>query len=148
MTEENPSLLEQRERIDNAMINAIDDLDRDYLRKLQVRMHVCATNCCTDSDASAEAVQRCVDRCQLPLTRARSYVQQELSDFEGRLEACIQKCRVNGSAPSSSAAAAASASFAGADCHLERCSIECIDGHVALLPQMLRAMRATLEKGF
>ncbi|KAH8272741.1 hypothetical protein KR026_007455 [Drosophila bipectinata] len=133
MNDENPSVEEQRERIDNAMINALDDLDREYLRKLEIQMHVCATKCCANSDASAEAVQRCVDRCQLPLTRARCYVQQELSEFENRLETCVQKChQMRGGS---------------GDCHLERCSIECIDGHVALLPEMLRAMRVTLEKG-
>ncbi|KAH8251941.1 hypothetical protein KR038_011770 [Drosophila bunnanda] len=131
MTDDNPSVEEQRERIDNAMLNAMDDLDRDYLRGLQIEMHACATACCSDADASAEAVQRCVDRCQLPLTRARCYVQQELSEFENRLESCMRQCRLCGNE----------------DVHLERCSIDCVDSHVAQLPEMLRAMRATLEKG-
>ncbi|KAH8408987.1 hypothetical protein KR009_004916 [Drosophila setifemur] len=130
MNDDNPSLEEQRERIDNAMVSALEDLDRDYLRKLQIEMHACAKKCCADADANADAVQRCVDRCQIPLTRARCFVQQELTEFENRLESCMQQCRLRGS-----------------DCHLERCSIDCIDGHVALLPQIVRNMRATLEKG-
>ncbi|XP_017041955.1 protein FAM136A [Drosophila ficusphila] len=125
-----PSLEEQRERVDNATLTAMEDLDRDYLRKLQIEMHTCATACCADADASAEAVQRCVDRCQIRLTRARCFVQQGLSDFENRLEKCIQQCRIHGS-----------------DSQLERCSSNCVDSHVASLPEMLRAMRDTLEKG-
>nr|XP_016995181.2 protein FAM136A [Drosophila takahashii] len=125
-----PSLEEQRERVDNVIVTAMEDLDREYLRKLQIEMHACATACCADADANAEAVERCVDRCQLPLTRARCFVQQGISEFENRLEKCIQQCR------------------GSADCHLEeRCSSNCVDSHVGLLPEMLRAMRDTLEKG-
>ncbi|XP_039500718.1 protein FAM136A [Drosophila santomea] len=121
---------EQRERVDNAILTAMEDLDRDYLRKLQIEMHTCATACCADADANAEAVERCVDRCQIRLTRARCFVQQGISDFENRLEKCIQQCRLHGSAYGS-----------------ERCSSNCVDSHVGSLPEMLRAMRDTLEKG-
>jgi len=127
---DNPSLEEQRERVDSAIVTAMEDLDRDYLRKLQIEMHACATACCADADANAEAVERCVDRCQIRLTRARCFVQQGMSDFENRLEKCLQQCRLHGSYD-----------------HLERCSSNCVDSHVGLLPEMLRAMRDTLEKG-
>ncbi|XP_017083921.1 protein FAM136A [Drosophila eugracilis] len=124
------TLEDQRERMDNAILTAMEDLDRDYLRKLQIEMHACASACCADVDANAEAVERCVDRCQIRLTRARCFVQQGMSDFENKLEKCIQQCRVHGS-----------------DYHLERCTNNCVDSHVGLLPEMLRAMRDTLEKG-
>ncbi|XP_033172350.1 protein FAM136A [Drosophila mauritiana] len=127
---DNPSSEETRERVDNAILTAMEDLDRDYLRKLQIEMHRCATACCADADANAEAVERCVDRCQIRLTRARCFVQQGVSDFENRLEKCIQQCRLSGS-----------------DYGLERCTSNCVDSHVGLLPEMFRAMRDTLEKG-
>ncbi|ALC49652.1 CG12661 [Drosophila busckii] len=127
---------EQRERIENALLNAIDDIDRDHLRKLQLTMHGCAKRCCADADASAEAVQRCVDRCQLPLTRARCYVQQELAEFESQLEGCMRDCQLPPNEDNKQAG-----------CHLERCTLDCVDRHVALLPELLRSMRATLEKG-
>eukprot|EP00099_Drosophila_melanogaster_P006735 NP_001259368.1 uncharacterized protein Dmel_CG12661, isoform B [Drosophila melanogaster] len=127
---DNSSLEEKRERVDNAILTAMEDLDRDYLRKLQIEMHRCATACCADADANAEAVERCIDRCQIRLTRSRCFVQQGISDFENRLEKCIQQCRLNGS-----------------DYSLERCTSNCVDSHVGLLPEMFRAMRDTLEKG-
>ncbi|EDW86207.1 uncharacterized protein Dwil_GK16197 [Drosophila willistoni] len=133
---DSPSLDEQRERIDNAMINVIDDLDREHLRKLQLKMHACASSCCSNPDANADAVQRCVDRCQIPLTRARCYVQQELSEFESQLERCMHTCRLHEEVNNKCD-----------EYNLERCSLECVDKHVALLPEMLRAMRAALEKG-
>ncbi|KAL7725706.1 hypothetical protein ACLKA6_010322 [Drosophila palustris] len=130
---DNCNLEEQRERIDNALINAVDDLDREHLRKLQLTMHGCAKRCCADMDASADAVQRCVDRCQLPLTRARCYVQQELAEFESQLESCMRQCEMPANEDSGGRS--------------ERCSLDCVDKYVALLPGLLSAMRVALEKG-
>jgi len=130
---DNTNIGEQRERIDNALINAIDDMDREHLRKLQMKMHGCAKRCCADIDASADAVQRCVDRCQLPLTRARCYVQQELAEFESQLEHCMRQCEMPANEDSGRQS--------------DRCSLDCVDKYVALLPELLSAMRVTLEKG-
>lgn len=131
---DNTDLEEQRERIDNALINAIDDMDREHLRKLQLTMHGCAKRCCADMDASADAVQRCVDRCQLPLTRARCYVQQELAEFESQLEHCMRLCEMPINNDDSIGRS-------------ERCALDCVDKYVALLPGLLSAMRVALEKG-
>lgn len=131
---ENPNLMEQRERIDNALINAVDDMDREHLRKLQLTMHGCAKRCCADMNASADAVQRCVDRCQMPLTRARCYVQQELAEFESQMEDCLRQCQLPGEDD-----------ICGG--RVERCSLDCVDKYVALLPELLNAMRMELEKG-
>lgn len=126
---DNTELEEQRERIDKALINAVDDIDREHLRKLQLIMHGCAKRCCADSDASAEAVQHCVDRCQVPLTRARCYVQQELAEFESQLGHCMRECQMT---------------YGGQS---DRCSLDCVDKYVALLPELLNSMRMALEKG-
>ncbi|KAH8410539.1 hypothetical protein KR222_011462 [Zaprionus bogoriensis] len=132
MEDNHTELDEQRERVENALLNAIDDIDREHLRKLQLNMHCCAKRCCADSDASAEAVQRCVDRCQGPLTRARCYVQQELAEFESQLEHCMRECQQQSE---------------GHYGRSERCSLDCVDKYVALLPELLNTMRVALEKG-
>ncbi|KAH8294565.1 hypothetical protein KR044_009297 [Drosophila immigrans] len=131
--DDNTNLAEQRERIENALISAVDDMDREHLRKLQLTMHGCAKRCCADADASAEAVQRCVDRCQLPLTRARCYVQQELAEFESQLEHCMRQCRLQGDDEAGGRS--------------DRCSLDCVDRYVALLPELLSTMRIALDKG-
>lgn len=127
---DNSDLAEQRERIDNALINAVDDIDREHLRKLQMIMHSCAKRCCADNDASAIAVQHCVDRCQVPLTRARCYVQHELAEFESQLEHCMRDCQMSSDGNQS-----------------QRCSLDCIDKYVSLLPDLLNTWRMALEKG-
>lgn len=56
---------------------------------LQTDMHLCAAKCCQDDTSSVDSVQRCVDRCSTPLTRAQNYVQHELGEFQGRLQRCV-----------------------------------------------------------
>lgn len=132
---DNTELSEQRERIDNALINAVDDIDREHLRKLQLIMHGCAKRCCADTSASADAVQHCVDRCQAPLQRARCYVQQELADFESQLEHCMRACHMTDS------------NVASGGHSDRRCLLNCVDKYVAMLPELLNTMRMALEKG-
>lgn len=52
-------------------------------------MHLCAAKCCQDSTSSVDSVQRCVDRCSAPMTKAQNYVQYELGEFQGRLQRCV-----------------------------------------------------------
>lgn len=52
-------------------------------------MYNCSAKCCQDMNASTESVARCIDRCSLPVTKAQSYVQHELGEFQGRLQRCI-----------------------------------------------------------
>lgn len=52
-------------------------------------MHLCAAKCCQDGTSSVDSVQRCVDRCSAPMTRAQNYVQHELGEFQGRLQRCV-----------------------------------------------------------
>lgn len=97
---------QQRQRIESAVTEMIDDMDKTHLRKMQVgsihhkrnpttssqlqnEMHLCAAKCCQDGTSSVDSVQRCVDRCSAPMTRAQNYVQHELGEFQGRLQRCV-----------------------------------------------------------
>lgn len=59
------------------------------LISFQVDMHHCAAKCCEDKTASIESVQRCVEKCSLPLTKAQRYVHNELESYQGRLQRCV-----------------------------------------------------------
>lgn len=100
---------QQRQKIEAAVTEMIDDMDKTHLRKMQVsgvrfrgypetdllitkfqnEMHLCAAKCCQDGTSSVDSVQRCVDRCSAPMTRAQNYVQHELGEFQGRLQRCV-----------------------------------------------------------
>ncbi|GLV39751.1 uncharacterized protein CBL_08183 [Carabus blaptoides fortunei] len=136
---------EQRQRVEQEMTKMIDELDRSYLRKMQVKMHQCAAACCEDQNGSIERVQQCVQRCSAPLNNAQDYVQQEIEHTQSRLKRCVMQCNDEikdrmGPAPSERDAQKYSDMF-------EKCAVKCVDKHIELLPTVLKAMKTVLAKG-
>ncbi|KAL5285622.1 FAM136A family protein [Megaselia abdita] len=108
-------------------------------------MHYCAAKCCEDRGASIDTVQNCVERCSAPLTRAQSYVQHELGEFQGRLQRCVMQCNDDVKvkmppSPSESEIAKYTTQF-------ERCAVSCVDKHVGLIPSLMKTIREVLAKG-
>lgn len=82
----------QRQRIEQEMTKMINDLDLQYLRKMQADMHRCAANCCVNRNVSLERVQKCVDNCSATINWAQTYVQKEFEIFQNRLQRCVMDC--------------------------------------------------------
>ncbi|XP_065367946.1 protein FAM136A-like [Calliphora vicina] len=136
---------QQRQRIEQAVTEMIDDMDKTHLRKMQTDMHLCAAKCCQDTSASVDSVQRCVDRCSQPLTRAQNYVQHELGEFQGRLQRCVMQC--NDDIKVKMPANPKEDDIAKFTDQFERCAIKCVDKHVGLIPTMMKTMKSVLAKG-
>ncbi|CAH1953752.1 unnamed protein product [Acanthoscelides obtectus] len=83
---------EQRQRVEQEMTKMINELDVDYLRKMQAAMHKCAAACCENNSASLESVQKCVESCSVKLTWAQGYVQRELEQLQNKLQRCVMDC--------------------------------------------------------
>jgi hypothetical protein len=45
-------------------------------------MHRCSVKCCENTTASIDDVQRCVEACAMPLSKAQNYMQQEVENFQ------------------------------------------------------------------
>ncbi|XP_033251678.1 protein FAM136A-like [Drosophila miranda] len=136
---------QQRQRIESAVTEMIDDMDKTHLRKMQNEMHLCAAKCCQDDTSSVDSVQRCVDRCSTPMTRAQNYVQQELGEFQGRLQRCVMQC--NDDVKVKMPLSPSEEQIAKYTDQFERCAIQCVDKHVGLIPSMMKTMKKVLSKG-
>lgn len=55
-------------------------------------MHKCAAKCCENNEASLDSIQRCVEKCSVPLHNAQNYVQNELEGLQKRLQRCVMDC--------------------------------------------------------
>ena len=95
-------------RVQSAMKDFINNIDRTKLRPIQKHMYICNAECMDDPSASMEEVskkeyfrmniiflkvQRCVERCSGPAQRAQQYVQSELEQFQNSLGRCVQMCQ-------------------------------------------------------
>lgn len=56
-------------------------------------MHRCAATCCDDERGSLDSVQRCIEKCAMPLMEAQDYLQNELGQFQNNLQGCVKVSR-------------------------------------------------------
>ncbi|KAG0713193.1 Protein FAM136A [Chionoecetes opilio] len=158
-------------RIQEAMTALVDDLDKTFLRGMQRTMHLCAASCCEKKECSVDQVHRCIEGCSTPLTQAQSFVQNELSQFQERLQRCVMVCQdrvkehVHADATetqepqrhsSLSFANTAGSVFRQAalgqngvsayKAEFEGCAMQCVDEHIHLMPSVKKRIASVLAK--
>ncbi|XP_042243051.1 protein FAM136A-like isoform X2 [Homarus americanus] len=131
-------------RIQEAMTALVDDLDKTYLRGMQKAMHLCAAECCERKESSVDQVHRCIENCSTPLTQAQSFVQNELSQFQERLQRCVMVCqdRVRDQVTADTSESQVSVYKA----EFEGCAMQCVDEHIQLMPSIKKRIAAVLAK--
>ncbi|KAG5451378.1 Protein fam136a [Clonorchis sinensis] len=72
--------------------SAMTKLDKEFLRKMQATYFRCGLQCAENSDISVMDVQRCIERCESPLSQAQNLMQSELSSFQNRVQQCSSEC--------------------------------------------------------
>ncbi|XP_037786135.1 protein FAM136A-like isoform X1 [Penaeus monodon] len=159
-------------RIQEAMTTLIDDLDKEYLRGIQRSMHLCAAECCDRKDSSVDQVHRCIESCSTPLTQAQGFVQNELSQFQERLQRCVMVCQdrvrnqVTADTSESQDSSQRGSSFSMANsagsfmrqaalgiggvtvykAEFEGCAMKCVDDHISLMPSIKKRIAGVLAK--
>ncbi|KDR11476.1 protein FAM136A-like [Zootermopsis nevadensis] len=136
---------EQRTRVEEAMTRMVNEVDKLHLRKMQADMHRCAANCCDNNDLSIERVHQCVENCSVSLNKAQKYVQNEFEHLQNRLQRCIMQCNDDirdkmGPNPTDAEVSRYSQDF-------EKCAVKCVDGHLGLVPTVLKKMKEVLAHG-
>ncbi|KAF7271448.1 hypothetical protein GWI33_015670 [Rhynchophorus ferrugineus] len=136
---------QQRQRIEQEMTKMINDVDLQYLRRMQADMHRCAAACCDNREASLERVQKCVDNCSVSLNWAQSYVQQQFEGLQNKLQRCVMDCNDDvkvkiGPNPTQSEIDKYTKIF-------EDCATRCVDRQIDYIPSLLKKIKVDLAKG-
>lgn len=141
-----PSMAEAAQsRVQAAMKEFINEIDRTKLRGLEQKMHLCAADCCGNPLANIEEVHRCVERCQAPTQRAQQFVQSELEHFQESLSRCVLSCqdevkdKVGPNTPE--------AEISKYRRDFETCAITCCDKNIGKLPGLLIKLKTAFESG-
>lgn len=132
-------------RVQNAIKDFINTVDRQHLRKHERQMHLCAADCCNDKDMTVEDVHRCVEKCQAPTQRAQQYVQGELERFQDMLQRCVLQCQdevKDKVGPNTSEADIRK--YRG---EFETCAIACCDKNINKLPGLMDKIKASFDAG-
>lgn len=127
----------------DAVRSLVDDLDRTLLRKKQADMHRCAASCCDDTTSSMEYVQSCVQRCSQDVSAASNYVQNELSNFQSRLERCAVDCQDK--IRDKVTADTKPEDYDKFRPVYEDCFFKCVDNHCHQIPTLSKRIKANIS---
>lgn len=108
-------------------------------------MHYCAAKCCENNDLSMDSVQNCVERCSQPLTRAQSYVQNQLQNFQKKLNHCVLEC--NEEIRDRMPVKPSQDEITKYTIEFQSCATGCVDRHISLIPNLIKKMKQTLSQG-
>ncbi|CAL1569513.1 unnamed protein product [Knipowitschia caucasica] len=127
-------------RVQAAVEDMVQSLERDHIRKMQSRMFSCSASCCDRSEDSMTQVHQCIERCHTPLAQAQALVSTEMEKFQDRLARCTMHCNDKAKDLFDSGAKEPEVRAL-----MERCVGTCVDDHIHLLPSMTRRLRDNLD---
>ncbi|XP_050426491.1 protein FAM136A-like [Adelges cooleyi] len=134
---------EEQRRMESAVNNALNDIDKKCLRKLQIQMHQCSIDCCKDTSININSLKVCVDNCAKDVVSSQNYLQNEFSKWQHRIQRCVQDCQdtisdnMTGN-PSES-------QISKYTKEAEACMSRCFTKHINLLPQLTEKIVSTLN---
>ncbi|XP_002735058.1 protein FAM136A-like [Saccoglossus kowalevskii] len=103
-------------------------------------MYKCSARCCDNKGYSMEEAQRCIEQCSQPVQQAQVYVQNELRDFQDRLQRGAMQCQDE----LKDMVAKGITDEIIMRNNMEKCLNKCADKHIDLLPSMMKRMKQTL----
>ncbi|CAL8321473.1 unnamed protein product [Lota lota] len=127
-------------RIQSAVEDMVQSLERDHIRKMQGRMFKCSADCCDRSSDSMSQVHQCIEQCHTPLAKAQGLVTSELEKFQDRLARCTMHCSDKAKDLFDSGAKEPAVRAL-----MDRCVGSCVDDHMNLVPSMTRRLRDNLD---
>ncbi|XP_066507561.1 protein FAM136A [Hoplias malabaricus] len=130
----------QQTRVQQAVEEMVQNLEREHIRKMQGRMFRCSADCCDRSSASMAQVHQCIEVCHAPLAKAQGIVTNELEQFQDRLTRCTMHC--NDKAKDLFTSGAKEPAVRSA---MDKCVSSCVDDHLNLLPSMTRRLKDSLH---
>ncbi|KPP65182.1 protein FAM136A-like [Scleropages formosus] len=129
----------QQSRVQTAVEDMVQGLEREYIRKMQGRMFRCSADCCDHHSDSMTQVHQCIERCHTPMAQAQNLVTTELEKFQDRLARCSMHCNDKAKDLFDSGAKEPAVRAL-----MDRCVGACVDEHLNLLPSMTRRLKESL----
>ncbi|CAD5116642.1 DgyrCDS5513 [Dimorphilus gyrociliatus] len=133
-----------QERVKNAVTSMIRDLDRDYFRKMQVKMYEDSANCCRNESLSMEDTQRCIERCTVSVQQAQHFMESELAQLQNRLQRCAMDCQDKARDEISKNSSSSGSRY---KYDVEGCMVKCADSHLELIPNIKKRVKEFVNQG-
>mmetsp|Transcript_7064 Transcript_7064/g.9400 ORF Transcript_7064/g.9400 Transcript_7064/m.9400 type:complete len:150 (-) Transcript_7064:507-956(-) len=130
-------------RMESEARNVLDDMERRILRPMARQSYACVVACYdkAGSKGPADSLERCSKECQMPYQRGHSVVQQEVGQFQNRLNRAMQQCQEDASAMMTPTTRDNPKEMA----KVEDAILKCMSGVVDHQIKQLKPMRARIE---
>ncbi|KAL7541073.1 hypothetical protein ACHAXR_010612 [Thalassiosira sp. AJA248-18] len=81
-------------KIEGDLTSMVDEIERLNLRPVGRKMHACIVSCYDKAGKSGrkEQIEQCSQQCQIPYQRAGQATQQEIGNFQNRLNRAMGMC--------------------------------------------------------
>ena len=86
------------------------------------------------SGFTQDALQRCVQNCQTPLQNTQNAINQEVQQFQARIQRCAAACQDDARDLMPADGNMTQALQEKAQAQMDGCVTRCVDKHIALLP--------------
>ncbi|XP_043484662.1 protein FAM136A [Leptopilina heterotoma] len=135
----------QQKRVEEEITKLVEDIDKNFLRKMQADMHRCAATCYDNESYSVHRAANCVENCTSSLNKAQHFISSEIERVQNRLQRCVMDCNDKirdkmGPSPSQSVADRYTSEF-------ENCATSCVDSYCEMLPSVEKTIRNSLSRG-
>mmetsp|Transcript_33126 Transcript_33126/g.63278 ORF Transcript_33126/g.63278 Transcript_33126/m.63278 type:complete len:150 (+) Transcript_33126:158-607(+) len=81
-------------KIEGDLTSMMDEIERLKLRPLGRKMHTCIISCYDKAGKNGrkEQIEQCSQQCQIPYQTAGNATQQEITNFQNRLNRAMMQC--------------------------------------------------------
>ena len=116
----------------------LDDIERTYMRKIARGSFACAVKCYDKAgkNGPAEALDHCARSCQVPYQQAGAMVQQEVGQFQNRMNRNMAECQEKARDKLTPGMETDPTKMAALEQDLLKCMSQQVDEHIKLLKPM------------
>ncbi|KAH7464766.1 hypothetical protein PRIC1_005623 [Phytophthora ramorum] len=123
-------------KLQDAVTKMVDRLDRTILRSMQRDGYLCAAKVFENKNWSSDQLAAAVERCQMPTQQINQFMQQEMQNFQNRIQRGVQDCQDKAQDALPAGGNPSEAQIARAQKDMEKCVGRCVDSHISLLPNI------------
>lgn len=83
----------EQQKLQRAVDQVVEGIEKSHLRPARKTAFLQMAKCCDSASSSREAYHSCVQRAAAPEERSNGVVQQELNEFQNRLQRAVMACQ-------------------------------------------------------
>lgn len=139
------SASDSAKKIEDGVAAMVDSIDRNIIRPVQRDTYVNISKCYNSTTASSSEIDACVQRSSRLIQGLTSIINANISDFQHRLQRCVDSCEDESSDYIRDNYAKKQADQISYDVQ-EKCVSICCDKHVDKIPQLKQRIEKDLKE--